>query len=349
MCVAHYYSGMVDRAVHLVGSFPAESADDAMRAMMRGAGPLLRTLPTGETRRHQTYVLPIIADLVEQGILEVRQVRGRRKLYRLRSSVRPDSAAMSLGYSAEAREAFPIHTELCAPGGPALQVGMATDFTLGFIALGLPGVIANRQVFTAATVAEMAAVRKAATDVVIQLEAPAELVLMAKAQPLHRAADSALGLSRGIAALAARAPEGTRFGLHLCLGSRRNRARAVLRDARPLVDLANAVARHWPSGRTLEYVHGPLSGTGIPASNRPEFYAPLAELDLGDGTAFYAGFVDAEATEAASMRTLHLIETARGRPVEGVSHACGLGRYPRATAETLVARTAAVARAEATS
>ncbi|MFE3756475.1 hypothetical protein ACFXO9_19425 [Nocardia tengchongensis] len=61
------------RNVHFVGSFPAESTCDAMRAMLDGAGPRLRTLPTGETRRYERYIQPIVADLVAQGVLEVKR------------------------------------------------------------------------------------------------------------------------------------------------------------------------------------------------------------------------------------------------------------------------------------
>ncbi|RMI32981.1 hypothetical protein [Nocardia stercoris] len=335
---------MADRAVHFVGSFPADSTDDAMHAMMRGAGSRLRTLPTGEIRRHETYLQPIIDGLVDQGALRVRRERPDRTVHRLRPGF--DSGAMTLGYACEAREALPSYTGLRGASGPALQIGMPTDLTLGFVALGLPGVLAHRQVFTDATAAEMAAVHEVTGgDVVLQLEAPAELVLLAAAQPLHRVVDAALGLSRGICALAARAPEGARLGVHLCLGGRRNKARTTLRDTRPLVHLANAVARQWPSGRTLEYIHGPLAAGDLPPSSRPEFYAPLADLELG-ATAFVAGFVHEKPTEAELVHTLHLIEGALGRPVDAVASACGLGRHTREVAETLVARADALAAAD---
>lgn len=340
----HYYPGMAERAVHFVGSFPAESADEAMRAMMGGAGPLLRSLPTGETRRHRTYIEPIIEDLVARGVLEVRRVRADRTVHRLRKGSESNGDAVTLGYSREAGEALPILAGLGEFAAPTLQIGMPTAFTLAFVALGLPGAVSGRQIFIDATAAELASVREVAgDDVVVQLEAPAELVLMARTQPLHRVLDAALGLSKGIGALAARAPEGTRFGVHLCLGGKRNKARAVLHDVRPLVDLANAVVRHWPSGRSLDYIHAPLSAGDIRPSDRPEFYASLGDLDLGPRTAFYAGFVHEEPTEAQLVQTLGMIERALGRQVDAVASACGLGRYTRATAELLIARSAALA------
>lgn len=64
---------MGSRGVHFVGSFPGMSTDDAMRAMLDAAGPRLRTLPTGETRRYEFYIQPIIEDLVAQGALEVKK------------------------------------------------------------------------------------------------------------------------------------------------------------------------------------------------------------------------------------------------------------------------------------
>ena len=54
---------------------------------------------------------------------------------------------------------------------------------------------------------------------------------------------------------AATASEGSRFGLHLCLGDMNHRALGRLPDASPLVLLATAVAARWPDGRHLHYVH----------------------------------------------------------------------------------------------
>ena len=253
-----------------------------MRAMMREAGPLLHTLPTGETRRHRTYIEPIIDDLVAQHVLEVRRLRADRTVHRLRKGSERNSEPVTLGYARETSEALPIIARLRDFAGPTLQIGMPTPLTLAFVALGVRGAITRPPVFADATAAELAGVRAVAgDDVVVQLEAPAELVLTARTRPLHRTVDAAIGLSRGIGALAARAPEGTRFGVHLCLGGKRNKARAVLRDVRPLVDLANAVVRHWPAGRTLEYLHAPLSAGEILPSDRPDFYAPLVDLVLG--------------------------------------------------------------------
>ncbi|MEC3952653.1 hypothetical protein VMT65_06390 [Nocardia sp. CDC153] len=335
------------RNVHFVGSFPAESTDDAMRAMLDGAGSRLRTLPTGEVRRYEWYIQPILDDLVAQGALEVKRegswmTSHERTIHRAARGVELTGDMMELGYLGEAREALPILRTLRAERDLpelALQIGMPTAFTLAFIAMGVRGVRRHRKAFQDASIRDVAAIRElAGDDVVVQFEATAEMVLMARTQPLHRWGDTALGLGRGIAEMAAATPPGTRIGVHLCLGSMKNKARTTLRDTRPLVALANSIARQWPSGRTLEFIHGPLAAGDIPPSTRADFYAPLAGLELPAGARFYAGLVHESPTEAAQIETLHLIETVLGHPLDGVASACGLGRRPRPIADALVAR-----------
>lgn len=350
-CRALYHVVMRSRAVHFVGSFPATNTDAAMRAMSDTAGPLLHTLPTGETRRYEYYVRPILEELVAAGVLEVARPGQWRSLrdvprYRVPHGRTLTGELIDLGYSREAAEAIPVFTALRETrdlSGTALQIGMPTDLSLAVVALRARGLWSRRKPFAQATGREIAAIREAAGDeVVIQLEATAELVSMAMTQPLHRTVDHRMGLGRGIAALAAAAPEGTRFGVHLCLGSLHNKG-LPLRTARPLVDLANSLARQWPSGRTLEYVHAPFAAGDRPPATRERFYAPLADLSLPAGTRFYAGFVHETPTEAQQRKTLTSIEAALGRRVDGVACACGLGRRPRAVADALMARAVALA------
>jgi hypothetical protein len=82
-------------------------------------------------------------------------------------------------------------------------------------------------------------------DVLFQIEVPVESVLVARTPSALRPALAGL-LARRIAALAQGAPEGSRFGLHLCLGDMNHRALRRLPDASPLVLLANAVAGRAP-------------------------------------------------------------------------------------------------------
>ncbi len=338
---------MGSRGVHFVGSYPGTSTDDAMCAMLDAAGPRLRTLPTGETHRYEFYIQPIIEDLVAQGALEVKKSgtwrsSRERTIHRVPEGRELTGDMMDLGYLAEAQEALPIFRDLRAARGLselALQIGMPTDFTLAFIAMGISGVHSHRKAFRDATVRDIAAINElVGADGVVQLEATAEMVLMAKSQPVHRRVNAALHLGAGIAALAAAAPAGTRFGVHLCVGSMRNKSRVRMRDLRPFVELANSVVRRWPSDRPLTYLHGPLAAGNIPPSANPAFYAPLADLSLGESTDFYAGFVHDTPTLTEQAETLRMIENALGRPMDGVASACGLGRRPRPIADRLADR-----------
>ncbi|WP_181063278.1 hypothetical protein [Nocardia nova] len=140
----------------------------------------------------------------------------------------------------------------------------------------------------------------------------------------------------------AAAPPGTRIGVHLRLGSLHNKG-MPLRTARPLVDVVNSVARRWPAGRILEYVDVPFAAGDRPPTARGRFYAPLADLSLPAGARFYAGVVHDVPTEDEQRKTLHTIENALGRRVDGVACACGLGRRPRPVADALMARAVTLA------
>ncbi|MEC3951958.1 hypothetical protein VMT65_02825 [Nocardia sp. CDC153] len=326
-----------------------------MTAMLAGAGPLLRTLPTGETRRHDRYILPIIEDLVRQGLLVERpeprwSLSPARPLYRVAPGVRLRRRRIELGYAGEAAEALATFRRARAEHGlPGLrlQIGMATDFTFTTVALAARARRRHRKAFAATMHREIAAIRElAGDDVVIQLEAPAELILTTKTWHWHRFVDRALRFGRGMGALAAASPEGTRFGVHLCLGGMNNKAGATMDTAKPLVYLANSVVRHWPEGRILDYVHGPIAAGDIPPPRDPAFYAPLAGLALDEGTRFYAGFVHETPSAAEQIETLGMIEDALGRRLDGVASACGLGSRTRDVADLLVTRAAELAVAE---
>ncbi|MEU6563041.1 hypothetical protein [Nocardia nova] len=342
---------MGSRAAHFVGSFPAEDTETAMRAMLSAHRDRLLTLPTGETRRYELYVVPILDDLVAQGKLEV--VRpgqweslADRTTYRVPRGLEFGGADIDLGYAAEAAQAWPVFERLRAEYGRpdlALQLGMPTDLTLAVVALGPRGALAHRKAFREATVRDITAIRALAGDeVVIQLEATAELVLTALTGPLSRVVERALRLGAGIATLAAAAPPGTRIGVHLCLGSLRNKAATGPRT-RAVVELANSLVRHWPADRPLEYVHVPFAAGDRPPHTGASCYRSLSGLVLPPHTRFHAGLVHDAPTLEQQRATLAEIETALGRPVDGVACACGLGRRPRPVADHLSARAAALA------
>jgi hypothetical protein len=318
------------RAVHMVGSMPLDltSAEDAMRLTLDVAAPHLRSLPDGEPGRN--YVTPTIDSLVDHPALE--QVTSgdwsaldKRPTYRVRRghSLAEKPLEDFFLHFTSALDSWPAFQRLRAEyDRPDLsfQVGIPSDFVMAFIALGPRRALRQRSSFADATVRGISRVHElAGTAVVYQLEAPAESLLSAKAPPPFRSLVAGR-LARNFASIARRSPPGSRFGLHLCLGSLHDRAEIELTSAAPLVALANATRACWPPGRALEFIHLPLL-----TDRGRDFFRPLSTLALDAGTRVAAGIVHEDRPLDRQRRTLDWVETAVGAPVD-ISPVCGLGR-----------------------
>jgi hypothetical protein len=103
-----------------------------------------------------------------------------------------------------------------------------------------------------------------------------------------------------------------------------------MRDVRPIVLLANAIAAAWPAGRVLEFVHAPFAAAKEPPISDEALYEPLRDLALPGDVRFVAGFLHESLDTDAHRELLARIERLTGREVD-VAAACGLGR--RATDE----------------
>ncbi len=338
---------MTERSAHLVGSLPGGDAYEAMDLAMQLLGPRLRRLPDGETGERRNWVISIVEGLRHHPDLEVAragdwsdydkvpQLRTRRgrTLY---------GANLDFGHIAAARSSLPALERIREQyGRPDLtyQSGVPGDFDLAMFTLGPVGALRHRRAFTEATLTEIRGVRGVVgDDAVFQIEVPVELVLVSKApdrlQPVL-ADRFAVGITR----LAAAAPEGTRFGLHLCLGDMNNKAFGTMRDVAPLVHLATAIVRRWPDRSPLVYVHAPFAAADQPATTDADFYAPLRRLRLPRTVDFAAGFAH-ESQPLAEQRTIRsIVESELGRPVD-IAAACGLGRRSVADGRRVLERTA---------
>ena len=183
---------------------------------------------------------------------------------------------------------------------------------------------------TAATVREISKVfAQGGDEVVFQLESVVTLVGLAQAD--DAAQENVAGqMARNFLDVVSGSPPGARFGMHLCLGDFHHKAFGNMRDVRPLVLLANAIAAAWPQGRVLEFVHAPFAAAAEPPIAEESFYEPLSELSLPGDTRFIAGFLHESLDTDAHRQLLARIERLTGREVD-VAAACGLGR--RATDE----------------
>lgn len=323
----------MSRFAHLVGSIPLGSAEEAMAAALERLGTHVRWLPDGETGERQDWVVHIIDSFRRHADLELVREGGWSDYddiprFRVRRGRALSAESLDFGYVAAFEQNFPTFLELRRRYGRvdiAFQLGIPGDFDLALFTLGPAGAFRHRAAFADATVAAIRTVHEQAGDeVVFQIEVPAELVFVAKTPPPARRPMAAY-LARGITTLAAAAPHGARFGVHLCLGDMHHRALGRMRDVSPLVDLANEIAASWPAGRPLEFVHAPFAAAVEPPPNQRRFYDPLRALRLPPGTEFIAGFVHEAHSLRAQQALRDHLDALVGEPV-AVATACGLGR-----------------------
>jgi hypothetical protein len=146
-------------------------------------------------------------------------------------------------------------------------------------------------------------------------------------------------LAKGVLQLVKKAPAGTRFGIHLCLGDLNNQALGRLSTTAPLVALANALSSQWPADKKLEYVHVPLAAGENPPPLTEAFYRDLSRLALTHDVRFVAGLVHEKPTLDEQRQVLRWVEQYIGHSVD-VAAACGLRRRERPIAKTILERSA---------
>lgn len=321
------------RAVHFVGSIPADNPDQAMRSALDWAAPHVRAVTDGETGERRNWVTHIVDSFRDHPDFELVRPGAWSSFddlpkLRVRRGHRLDPAKLDFQHVPPALEALPRLRELRAEQGLenlSLQVGIPGDLDLALFTFGPVGGFRYRSVFRDVLGREMQQIHAAGgDDVVFQVELPAELVFLSRTPALMRPAMSAF-LAGGVTKLVEQAPPGARFGVHLCLGDLNHEGMGQLRDVKPFVVLGNALIRRWPAGRRLEYLHAPFTRGTEPTPTDPGFYAPLADLRLPEGTRFVAGLVQ-EASDIADLRrAVQLTEQSLGKEVD-LAAACGLGR-----------------------
>ncbi len=320
---------MSNRQAHLVGSLPGPDARTAMTTALDIVGPYLRSLPDGETGPRNNWVGSAIDGLRGHPDLEVRGHGsggdGAGQL-RVRRGHRLFGASMDFGHVAATRDSHPVFEQLTADRDDvAFQQGFPGDFDMAALTLGPLAALRDRRAFTEATLAEIRGVRQiAGPSALFQIEVPLELVVMARTPAPGRPLLARL-LTRNVTRLAAAAPAGTRFAVHLCVGDQEHRALVRPTDVMPLVVLANEIAAHWPSSNPLVLVHAPFAAADHPANTDPAFLAPLRHLRLPAGVAFAAGFAHESQSLRDQVRIRDHAEALLGREVV-VAAACGLGR-----------------------
>jgi hypothetical protein len=332
------------RRLHFVGSLPQHAdAESAFRWQRDELIGLIRRLTGGEPGPRLQWFVPVVKEL--KRLPQIRTVRDGdwaayddtdRLAVRRGSRLGPEHIPLRL--AEYAREEL---AALDAVGTPAtrelpLQVGVPGYLDMTLFVFGPLALFRHARAFLRATARQVEDVRRTAGDtVVFQLEVPAALIAVASAPKPLRSAVAGL-MAHFVTRQVARAPRGSRFGIHLCLGDLGHQPLKFPPTADPQVRLANALMRRWPEGRSLEYVHLPLSGGDTPPYTSPEYYRPLRRLVAPPEVPVAAGIAHEKQTTDEQRRVRDLVEEALGRPAD-IATACGLGRRTPQQAERAVA------------
>lgn len=354
---------MTQRDVLLVGSMPYANEEAAMRRALETFGSSLFALPDGEVGvkdelyprgRRMGWVQTAIqrnADNAAFGITkDIERDKGTglfknyEDLFVLKPKYSPKEIVpyLNFGYLEFFRESYPIFKRLREEfnqPNTVFQVGIPTGLAIGFLSMKPPMALRYRGAFDQRLAHEAnEMVKEAGDDVIIQIEIPIEMGLAQKLPGFMMFLPVNMLIS-----LVKRINPKARIGIHMCLGDLHNKSLVKLDMEGLIVKFANQMLKKWPATHTrLEYVHFPFAEGEVSPNKNPDFYAPLKNIQLPQGTKFIAGFVHEKLNLAEHETILKAIESARGGQV-GVACSCGLGRRSTEAADQLFELTKQVA------
>ena len=342
----------------LVGSVNYNDAETTFRTAAEILGGQLKRLPDGEVgdRYHwiifQADVLGQAAGLERVGDepVMVRHLDARG----LRIADGVDAASIvlpSLGYAAAAKESYALFTKLRAEGviaaGTRFQVSLPTPVAVVSVFFQGEDRAAIEPVYRDALYAELAEILEAIPheDLAIQWDVAVEFGIIEAAtyesefgsQFSAWWGDAWTGIIERALEQAAQVPADVELGFHFCYGDANEEHFIEPTDTTNLVKFGNALFAGTP--RPLSWLHLP-----VPIERDDEaYYAPLASLELPEGTELYLGLVHREDGAEGAQRRID----AASKVVAnfGVGTECGIGRAPEGTTEGILRTHADVARA----
>lgn len=334
---------------HIVGRFPLGGPEDVFRTISEHAGPLVRSMPDGETETNwivrQFDILAAVPQLERR--FRTRDGSGTPfPFIRLREGARAEGLSFpELGYARVAGASFAVLKQLKDAGivrdAVRLQVNLPSPMTASYVIVHEDDAKELAGEYERAMTREVARVLEFVPhdQLTIGWDIPAETVALAGGYAGERLPfdSSETAIAADLSRAAAVIPGDVPMGFHVCLGSMGNRHALIPEDARSQVSLMNRLAAEL--SRPVDWLHAP-----VPRDADPRRYlAPYRELHLPRATALFLGLVDiADGLDGARRR----IEAAQSvLPSFGVSTVCGLGGefYSRADAIAILDLYAALA------
>jgi len=324
---------------HLVGSAPCDTADDMFRLSMVHLGGHVKRLPDGEVGERDTWIRwqnKRIGQSPQMRVQEKDNVYVPFPPFEIIDGVTsPDEITFpNLGYGDAAIESYAAFEKLVAdgviPADKRFQVGLPTPLSVATFYVE-PG---SRDMFEQAYARALGQefdkmlARIPAEKLAIQWEAVSEFSLLEGLSDNHLGADLLDQVTTRLAGLVDLVPPQVEAGLHLCYGDSGHKHFCEPQDAGHLTDVANGVAAK--AQKPIAWIHLPVPRERDDAA----YFAPLANLQLGDETELYLGLVHQTGGIDGTRRRI----AAAAAHVEtfGIATECGLGRRGRETIPALL-------------
>ena len=325
--------------VHLVGSMPLRSAEEAFRRAADVLGARLRRIPDGETGPRSDWILWQYPAFSSRPEFEIGPPGdgGYRTLPKLR--VRPGESAAAvrfeqLGFAETATASYRLFARLkrdgAIPRHCRFLVSLPTPLAPVSSFIAPEDQAAIEPAYEARVLAELAEILATipADQLAVQWDARVEFAMLEGSVPAWFTEVRGAVLER-LLRLSRHVPRAVELGFHLCYGDETHGHFVELADVGNLVEIANALAAS--ISRPLNWIHMPLPSGPLAAGD----LAPLASLSLHPETELYLGLVHLADGVAGTMARI----AAAGEQVSsfGAATDCGWGRGGSKAVEALLA------------
>ena len=315
--------------VHLVGSIPTDSAEEAFHLAMQHLGGLLKRLPDGEVGERDTWIR-----WQHQKIGRSPQIYETKlpplyvpmSPYAVLKEITSDDQIEfpNLGYADAAIESFAVFEKLRSngiiPDGMRFQVGLPTPLSVAIFYVEPTSRLLFEGGYKRAIEHElMRMLRRIPPEKLsIQWETVSEFALLEGVMDNHLTGNLLDNITNRLANLVDLVPTETEVGLHLCYGDSGHKHFCEPKNADYLGRVASGAITK--AQKNISWIHMP-----VPRERDDlDYFTPLANFDLAESTDLYLGLVHHTDGKEATLRR---IETAkRIVPRFGVATECGLGR-----------------------
>lgn len=340
---------------HLVGSINLPDAETTFRTVSEHLGDRLHRIPDGEVGERFHWILfqtrafdgtaglsRIPGDPIEIAGFDVRP-------FLLEEGVDPASIEFAdLGYAAAAQESYEVFARLRSEEvirpGTRFQVSLPSPSACVASFVVPQDRAAVEPAYRAALAREVAEIVATipAEDLAIQWDVAVEFALIEAVEipglgqylPWFEG-DVIDGCAKRVAGMAHLVPEGVELGFHLCYGDVAEAHFKEPSDTANLTAMANALFN--AVDRPIDFIHLP-----VPIErDDEEYFAPLRDLALPEGTELYLGLVHREDGVEGANRRISAARSVVGS--FGVATECGFGRGPRESTIPLLQSHAGVA------